>query len=431
MNTTPRDNSQKFVLVDAELASLARLCLPETRVLKRKVGPVPLWIWFLIAAVGVFVNSLSRKDPSSASSPPDVSSSPPFSTPDLSSFEALPSGGPTSDRDTNAASGDIRAALGLQSSLRRTILKSEDDVAQLVSAQIGAYNGSSTGARSFAARSTPAAVPQPGGIRAPIIVPVEAPDATSSAATKTAEAAEPAKRQPAAGRQKRRRTPLLLLAAASLALNGVFIWHAKSRVPRPSLVVVRPAIGSPASQGRLGSDAGPKTPGAVKTPRAVVRSGASDVVSGSTAPDPQRSETRASGQPLHQQHPKHQSHPGRPSGRRPTRPVLSATRASEPPVSPVHAVAVRAGQHLRWKAVAGATYYNLVLWRNGKRVLDVWPTSPQAVLPSNWTDHGIQDRLVPGRYLWFVYPGLGAKASQHYGPLAGSGVLVVQPKGGK
>jgi hypothetical protein len=414
MNPTPRDNSQEFVLVDAELASLARLCLPETRVLKRKAGTFPLWGWFLVAALGVFVNSRSRQGSDAGPLPdPDVSPLPPSGTPDLSSFEARPSGRTTRD-GTNAATDDIRAALDLQCALLSTLLESERDIARLVSAQIGAQaqSSSSTGTRSIATpRSTPATVRPPERSSVPIVAPAQAP-----------EAVEAPKTQPAPERRKRRRAPLLLLGGASLALNGVFIWHARSHVPRPSLVAGSPATGSPASPAKLGASASQAKLGAgagQKSPGAVVRSGAGDVVS---AP---------SGQTVRQQNPKHQSHAGRPSGRRASQPAQSAERASERPVPPAHAVAGRAGQHLRWNAVAGTTYYNLVLWRKGKRVLDLWPTSAQAVLPSTWSYHGTQDRLVPGRYLWFVYPGLGPKAARRYGALAGSGILVVQPKGGK
>ena len=407
MNPTPRKKSQDVVLVDAELASPARLSPPDTGALKRIAGPFPLWGWFLVAALGVFVNSRGREGsyPRPATDP-DVSSLPPSGAPpDLSSFEARPSGGTTSD-GTDATTDDIRAALDLQCALLRTLLESERDIARLVSAQIGTHTSSSTGARSIAPRSKPATVKPPERSSVPIVVPAQAPEVPAQAP----EAVEAPKTQPAPERRKRkrRRAPLFLLAAASLALNGVFIWHSRSHVPRPSLVAVRPTTGSPALQAKHGARAGQKSPGAV------VRSGAGDVVS---AP---------SGQTVRQQNPKHQSHAGRPSGRHPVQPSQSAKRASERPVSPVHAVAGRAGQQLRWNAVAGATYYNLVLWRDGKRVLDLWPTSPQAVLPSAWSYHGIQHRLVPGRYLWFVYPGIGAKASQQYGALAGSGVVVVR-----
>jgi hypothetical protein len=236
----------------------------------------------------------------------------------------------------------------------------------------------------------------------------------------------------AAGLPKRKgRTRRLALAAASVALIGVFIQHAQSRVPRPTLVLERPTTVSSATHAGLRSDAVPKSPATVVRPR--TRGG----VPASTAPAPRRpvtrasSETRASSQKLHQHHPKHQSRAVRASGRRPARPVLPAKRARERPVAPVHAGGGRALRRLQWNAVARATYYNLVLWRDGKRVLDLWPTSPRVVVPATSVNHGPLAHLSPGRYLWFVYPGFGAKPAQKYGALAGTGVLVVQPKGGQ
>jgi hypothetical protein len=118
--------------------------------------------------------------------------------------------------------------------------------------------------------------------------------------------------------------------------------------------------------------------------------------------------------------------------RRPDHSVLSPKRGAVPfhATNPTPA-AERAAGTLRWNAVANATYYNVVLWRDGKRSVDLWPTSPRVVLPATPVNRGPQARLSPGRYLWFAYPGFGAKSSRRYGALAGSGVLVVQPKGGK
>jgi hypothetical protein len=101
-------------------------------------------------------------------------------------------------------------------------------------------------------------------------------------------------------------------------------------------------------------------------------------------------------------------------------------RVSARPTAVVH----RAVKTLRWHAVTDATYYDVVLWRGGKRLLDLWPVTPTVDLPTAQVNHGSQTRLSPGRYLWFVYPGLGAKSSRRYGSLAASGVLVVHPKGG-
>lgn len=82
---------------------------------------------------------------------------------------------------------------------------------------------------------------------------------------------------------------------------------------------------------------------------------------------------------------------------------------------------------LQWQPVAHATYYNVVLWRDGKRILDLWPRAPRVELPATSANTEPHKRLSPGRYLWFVYPGFGTKPSRHYGALAGSGVLIVQP----
>jgi hypothetical protein len=92
---------------------------------------------------------------------------------------------------------------------------------------------------------------------------------------------------------------------------------------------------------------------------------------------------------------------------------------------------VSAARTLHWNRVAGATYYDVVLWRDGARVLDLWPNSPTISLPTMPVNHGSKGRLAPGRYLWFVYPGFGAKSARHYGALASSGVLVIQHQGGK
>jgi hypothetical protein len=85
-------------------------------------------------------------------------------------------------------------------------------------------------------------------------------------------------------------------------------------------------------------------------------------------------------------------------------------------------------QTITWRPVAGATYYDLVVWQNDRRALDLWPTAAAASVPLNASDGG-GNGLGAGRYLWFAYPGFGAKSSKHYGALAGSGVFVVHQRG--
>lgn len=85
-------------------------------------------------------------------------------------------------------------------------------------------------------------------------------------------------------------------------------------------------------------------------------------------------------------------------------------------------------QTITWRPVAGATYYDLVVWQDGRRVLDLWPTAAAVSVPQNANDQG-GEGLGAGHYLWFAYPGFGAQSSRHYGALAGSGAFVVHQRG--
>ena len=390
MNPTPRDSPQ-LALVDPELASLARLSRRHSRVLQRKAGPFSLWVWVVIAAGGVFLNHRSRN--SSAS--PGAGSPPKVSLPDPA-LATQPPDEPTNDVGSDQPTGELLGEPELSHGDPDEEFPEPDEyVSHPASSRIGTYNGSSTGSGFAVSPSSTALVLQAGAPTAPVIIHLQPSRTTRSTVDGPTVAA--AKTQPAAEHRKgKRRTPLLLLVAASLALNGLFIWRAQSHVLRPSFVPI----------GQANSDSGSNSA------TASVQSSTTVAVT-PAAPRRLRSGIEAGGQTLAQLRP-------------------SVKRAGERPVSPIHVAANRAGQRLRWNAVKGATYYNLVLWRDGKRVLDLWPTSSQAVLPSTWSYRGIRDRLLPGRYLWFVYPGIGAKASRHYGALAGSGVLVVgQLKGGK
>ncbi len=61
--------------------------------------------------------------------------------------------------------------------------------------------------------------------------------------------------------------------------------------------------------------------------------------------------------------------------------------------------------------------YNLILWRDGKRVLDLWPIRASVAIPT--------DRLERGTYEWFVYPIIGRDRGQRYGELAGHGTIAI------
>ena len=72
---------------------------------------------------------------------------------------------------------------------------------------------------------------------------------------------------------------------------------------------------------------------------------------------------------------------------------------------------------LRWRSVTGATFYNVILWRNGERVLDLWPRTTTLRLPVQ--------RLTSGGYEWFVYPVLHPGGKQRFGPLVARGTVRV------
>ena len=118
-----------------------------------------------------------------------------------------------------------------------------------------------------------------------------------------------------------------------------------------------------------------------------------------------------------------------PVGRRPRSQSAPAAQSPKPAPSPVPVQRTkRERASLAWKAVGGASYYNVIVWRKGQRVLDLWPSRNRTLLPASWTYKGARRTLAPGRYLWFVYPGFGPRAAAQYGKRVQSGILVVDRK---
>jgi hypothetical protein len=80
---------------------------------------------------------------------------------------------------------------------------------------------------------------------------------------------------------------------------------------------------------------------------------------------------------------------------------------------------------LRWRRVARASYYNVQLFRNGKKILSAWPTKPQYQLRSRWRYRGKRHRLVDGTYRWLLWAGYGHRSQHRYGRLLGRRTFVV------
>jgi hypothetical protein len=80
---------------------------------------------------------------------------------------------------------------------------------------------------------------------------------------------------------------------------------------------------------------------------------------------------------------------------------------------------------LAWRAVRRARYYNVQLWRDGLKVGSWWPSYARLRVPSRWRLDGEQQRLLPGAYSWYVWPGRGAPRLGRYGPLLGKSTFVI------
>jgi len=81
---------------------------------------------------------------------------------------------------------------------------------------------------------------------------------------------------------------------------------------------------------------------------------------------------------------------------------------------------------LRWRKVAKARYYNVQLFRNGRKVLSAWPTRPRYQLRRAWRYGGRHHRLARGTYRWYLWAGYGARSARHYGSLLGQRSFTVR-----
>ena len=72
-----------------------------------------------------------------------------------------------------------------------------------------------------------------------------------------------------------------------------------------------------------------------------------------------------------------------------------------------------------WRSVADAAYYNVQVWRNGRKILSVWPLRSRYQMRWRWTYRGRSYALTTGGYHVYVWPGFGSKASADYGRLLG------------
>jgi hypothetical protein len=102
--------------------------------------------------------------------------------------------------------------------------------------------------------------------------------------------------------------------------------------------------------------------------------------------------------------------------------------ATGPLLSPTPGARVAGPTILVWTAVRRASYYNVQLIRNGRRVLSAWPDRPSFRLRRTWLYRGRRYRLRPGVYRWYVWPGFGRISAARYTerPLGSSSFVVTR-----
>jgi hypothetical protein len=97
---------------------------------------------------------------------------------------------------------------------------------------------------------------------------------------------------------------------------------------------------------------------------------------------------------------------------------VTATPTSSP-FRPLGGTVVQTPPRLTWKRARGADYYNVQLFRRGKKLLSAWPHGAHLQLRQSWKYRGRQRHLKPGLYRWYVWPGYGKRAAHSYGERLG------------
>ena len=95
-----------------------------------------------------------------------------------------------------------------------------------------------------------------------------------------------------------------------------------------------------------------------------------------------------------------------------------------PIFSPRYHAVVHAPPLVDWRSAPRATYYNMQVWQDGRKILSTWPSRSQFRLRSSWTFQGRRHALSEGRVAVYVWPGYGSKAAARYGPLYGRSVFM-------
>jgi hypothetical protein len=95
--------------------------------------------------------------------------------------------------------------------------------------------------------------------------------------------------------------------------------------------------------------------------------------------------------------------------------------------APAEEARVKRPPLLQWVKVRKAAFYNVQLFRNGRKILSVWPVKTRYRLRKTWVWNGRRRTLEPGEYRWFVWPAYKRKRGIHYGKPLGHSDFVIAP----
>jgi hypothetical protein len=89
------------------------------------------------------------------------------------------------------------------------------------------------------------------------------------------------------------------------------------------------------------------------------------------------------------------------------------------PLLPLKGAVVDTSPHLSWTPKKGSAYYNVQVFRNGRRVVIAWPSRASYNVP--------EGKLAPGTYVWFVWPAVkSGGAAPKFADLIGRSTFVVK-----
>jgi hypothetical protein len=113
------------------------------------------------------------------------------------------------------------------------------------------------------------------------------------------------------------------------------------------------------------------------------------------------------------------------AGNRSKSTVIAVIARSSALLAPADGQRLSSPPELRWAAVAGASYYNVQVYRHGRKVFTAWPKTPNLRLSSAWMFNKHREHLTRGAYAWYVWPGYGPLSLARYGELLGRSSFVI------